>query len=144
MINSKDNRMTPTKPTLIVDAFIKKENKYLAVKRKKIEDGTWETPGGRVEFGERIEDALKREIKEETGFNVEIGKFLGWGEGLNCPHKDGFGVHRFILYFDCEIVSGELRIGSEEAYKHKWVTWNEFKKLKPLSRPIKDFFNRFG
>jgi len=133
----------PIKPTLIIDAFIKKDNKYLAVKRKKMEDGTWETPGGRVEFGERIEYALRREIKEEVGVNIKINKFLGWGEGLDCLHKSGIKVHRFILFFDCEMVSGELRIDNKEAYTHKWVTWNEFKKLNPLSKPIKDFFNRF-
>jgi ADP-ribose pyrophosphatase YjhB (NUDIX family) len=133
------------KPTLIVDAFIKKGNEYLAVKRgKKIEVGRWETPGGRVEFGERIEHALKREIKEEHNVNVKINKFLGWGEGLNCPHVGGIKVHRFILYFECEIVSGELTYNNEEMSDHKWVTWNEFKKLKPLSKPIKDFFKNYG
>ena len=132
------------RPHLIVDAFIKKDNEYLAVKRKAIEEGTWETPGGRVEFGERIEDALKREIKEEVGIKIKINKFLGWGEGLDCCHEDGFKVHRFILYFECGILSDELKVDDEEASDHKWVTWNEFKELKPLSEPIKDFFKRFG
>jgi len=135
----------PQIPILVVDAFVKKDNKYLAVKRGiAVEVGAWETPGGRVEFGEKIEDALIREIKEEVEVNIKINKFLGWGEGLNCLHKDGFKVHRFVLYFDCEIVSGELQIDNEEASDYKWVTWDEFKKLKPLSEPIKDFFKRFG
>ena len=132
------------RPQLIVDAFIKKNNKYLAIKRKAIEPGTWETPGGRVEFGERVKDALKREINEEVGVNIKINKFLGWGEGLNCPHVDGSPRHRFILYFECKVLSGELQIGKRESSTHKWVTWNEFKKLRPLSKPIKDFFDRFG
>ena len=133
------------RPHLVVDAFIKKNNKYLAIKRgRAVEVGTWETPGGRVEFRERIKDALKREIKEETGIKIKINKFLGWGEGLDCPHKNGFKIHRFVLYFDCEIVSGELRLENKELSDHNWVTWDEFKKLNPLSKPIKDFFNRFG
>lgn len=132
------------KPSLIADAFIKMDNKYLAIKRRAMEAGTWETPGGRVEFGERIEDALKREIKEEVGVDIKINKILGWGEGLDCQHKDGFIAHRFVLYFDCEIVSGELRYDNEEISEYKWVTWNEFKELKPLSKPMKDFFERFG
>jgi ADP-ribose pyrophosphatase YjhB (NUDIX family) len=135
----------PEKPVLIVDAFIKKNNKYLAIKRgREVEVGRWETPGGRVEFGEKTEHALIREIKEEHNVDIKINKFLGWGEGLNCSHKSGFKVHRFVLYFDCEIMYGELKYDNEEISDHKWVTWNEFKKLKPLSKPIKDFFNKFG
>lgn len=138
--------MEPPKiPILIVDAFIKKNNKYLAIKRaKNVEVGTWEVPGGKVGLNEGIENALKREIKEELGIGIKINKFLGWGEGFNCPTEYGFKIHRFVLYFDCEIVSGKLRYDNEEISDHKWVTWDEFKKLKPLSKPIKDFFNKFG
>jgi len=140
--------MKPPKiPRLVVDAFIKKDNKYLAIKRARerpVERGSWETPGGRVDFGERVKDALKREIKEELNVKIKINKFLGWGEGLKCPGKGGFIIHRFVLYFDCEIVSGELRCDDYEISEYKWVTWNEFKKLRPLSTPIKDFFKRFG
>ena len=109
-----------------------------------MEVGTWEVPGGRVNFGETIENALIREIREETCLKIKINKFLGYGQGLSCPHKDGTTRHRFILYFECDIASGKLKLNEYEAKEHKWVTWNEFKKLKPLSKPIKDFFNRFG
>jgi len=135
----------PKTPILIVDAFIKKNNKYLAIKRaKNVEVGTWETPGGKVNVNERVEDALIREIREELGVNIKINKFLGWGQGFNCFHKSGVYIHRFILYFECSIVSRKLNIDNTEVKEYKWVTWNEFKKLKPLSKPIKDFFNRFG
>jgi len=146
MINLKDNRMIPPKrPILIVDAFIKKDDKYLAIKRaKNVEVGTWEVPGGKVDLNEKVEDALKREIKEELGINIKINKFIGWGQGFNCLHESGHTDHRFVLYFECEIVSGELRLDGIEAKESKWATWNEFKKLKPLSKPIKDFFSRFG
>jgi len=132
-------------PRLVVDAFIKKDDKYLAIKRNPpVETGSWETPGGRVELGERVEDTLIREIKEELNVEIKINKFLGWGEGLNCPNEYGIKLHRFVLYFDCEIVSGGLELDTKEISEHKWVTWDEFKKLKPLSGPIKDFFARFG
>ena len=132
-------------PILIVNAFIKKEDKYLAIKRaKEVEVGCWETPGGRVEPNEKVEDALKREIKEELNVEVKINKFLGFGEGINCSSKFGVDVHRFVLYFECEIVSGNIKFDQEEISDHKWVTLEEFKKLKPLSKPIQDFFNKFG
>jgi len=135
----------PYWPQLIVDAFIKKNGKYLAIKRvKNVEVGTWEVPGGRVKFGEKVEDALIREIKEETGLKIKIKKFLGYGQGLKCPHENGTTRHRFILYFECEVISGKLKLDEYEAKEYRWITWDEFKKLKPLSIPIKNFFNHFG
>jgi 8-oxo-dGTP diphosphatase len=138
--------MKPPKiPILIVDAFIKKNKKYLVIKRaKNVEVGTWETPGGKVDSNERLEDALKREIEEELGIRIKINKFLGWGQGFNCYHKKGYYIHRFVLYFECLITSGKLRVGGTEFKEYKWVTWKEFKKIKPLSKPIKDFFKNFG
>jgi 8-oxo-dGTP diphosphatase len=132
------------KPTLIVNAFIEKDGRFLATKRASpgMEIGTWETPGGRVDFGERVEHALLREIEEETGLKVKIRKFIGWGQGLNCPHTDGFSADRFVLYFLSEIDWGELKIDPKEASDYRWVTPEEFRKLKPLSKPIKDFFDR--
>ena len=135
----------PKRPILIVDAFIKRNNRYLAIRRaKNVEIGTWETPGGKVNLNERVEDALKREIREELGVDIKINKFLGWGEGFNCPTEFGFKIHRFVLYFDCEMISGELKLDGIEVKEYKWVTRDEFKKLRPLSKPIKDFFDRFG
>jgi ADP-ribose pyrophosphatase YjhB (NUDIX family) len=135
----------PERPVLIVDAFIKKDDKYMAIKRaKNVEVGTWETPGGKVELNERVEDALKREMKEELGIKIKINRFLGWGQGFNCLHEKGYVAHRFILYFECSILSGRLKIDEAESKEYKWVTWKEFKKLKTLSKPIKDFFKNFG
>lgn len=131
------------KPTLIVNAFIEKDGNFLAIRRAPgMETGTWETPGGRVELGEGAEDALLREIEEETGLRVKIKKFLGWGQGLDCQHADGFSTDRFVLYFDCEIISGELKTDPKDTSEYKWVTLEEFKKLEPLSKPIKDFFDK--
>ncbi|UCD07231.1 MAG: NUDIX domain-containing protein [Candidatus Aenigmatarchaeota archaeon] len=135
--------MERKRPNLIVDAFIEKDGKFLAIKRSSaVEVGSWETPGGRVDVGERVEDALVREMEEETGLKVRIKRFLGWGEGFDCPHQDGYLCQRFVLYFLCDVASGELKIDPGEALEYKWVTPEEFKKLEPLSKPIKDFFDK--
>lgn len=54
--------------------IIKHENKILLVNTKS--SGKWFFPGGGVEIGERLEDALKREIMEESGIEIEVEKFL--------------------------------------------------------------------
>ena len=60
-----------------VKAIIEKDNKILFIKRsskyKNLEDA-WDIPGGRLEFGEEPEDGLRREIKEETGFELDTIK----------------------------------------------------------------------
>lgn len=67
-------------------AFIVHEGKVLVVREAKYENGTnvgrFGIPGGRAEKGERFDDALRREAKEETGLEIEIGEPLyvqEWG-----------------------------------------------------------------
>lgn len=63
---------------VIVSVAIKKDRKYLLVKEVKKEiKGLWNFPAGKVEFGEGLFDAAKREAKEETGFDCEITGLTG-------------------------------------------------------------------
>ena len=64
--------------TLTVDAIIPFEGKIVLIKRKNepFKD-RYALPGGIVEYGERVEEALVREVKEETGLDVEIYRIVG-------------------------------------------------------------------
>jgi 8-oxo-dGTP diphosphatase len=70
--------MAQTKtPAVTVDALIERDGKILLIKRKNEPfSGSWALPGGFVEYGETVEEALHREIAEETGLKVEISSLF--------------------------------------------------------------------
>ncbi|SFC12039.1 NUDIX hydrolase [Butyrivibrio sp. YAB3001] len=72
----------------------------------------WEYPGGMVEPGETLQDALIREIKEETGADVEITGFIGVCKNIQ---KDVVNID-----FSCKYIGGELAT-SDESLHVKWV-----------------------
>ena len=74
----------------------------------------WEFPGGQVEEGESIIEALQREIKEESGVNASIGSLVGIYSNISTPQKLMFG-------FLGDYVSGELST-SDESLETRWVT----------------------
>lgn len=68
----------PKTPILSTDGILLERGKILMVKRDiKPFCGYWTLPGGKVEYGERVEEAIKREMKEELGVSVRIKKLIG-------------------------------------------------------------------
>ena len=66
------------RPLITVDAVIERDEKILLIKRKNEPfEGVWALPGGFVEYGESTEDAVKREVKEETNLELSIKSLLG-------------------------------------------------------------------
>lgn len=100
-------------------AFIlnEKNELLLQLRNKAPEKEYWSIPGGRVELFETFEEAVKREVKEETGADVEVIRLLGI-----CDHiiKDE-ERHWVSPSYLCKIVSGEPRI--MEPTKHLDMKW---------------------
>jgi 8-oxo-dGTP diphosphatase len=70
-------RKYPSRPIVGVGAVILREDKVLLVRRGTSPmRGEWTLPGGVVELGETLQQAVRREIKEETGLNIEVGPLL--------------------------------------------------------------------
>jgi ADP-ribose pyrophosphatase YjhB (NUDIX family) len=74
-------------PVIAVGAVVVKDGTLLMVRRKNEPgQGLWSIPGGRLELGEYISAAVAREVKEETGLDVEVLELLGIFEVPGDPH----------------------------------------------------------
>ncbi len=109
-------------PVLGVSALLMRDGAVLLVRRSRGPfAGCWSLPGGKVEAGESLEDALRREVREETGLEVDVGPLAGIREQL--PGR-GTAGHYVIVVFRCELTRGELRAG-DDAEAAEWVPLDE-------------------
>jgi ADP-ribose pyrophosphatase YjhB (NUDIX family) len=108
----------PTHPQLAVSAAIFRGGKVLLVRRARSPaKGFYSLPGGRVEFGESLHQALTREVDEETGLAIEIAGLAGWREVL--PSTGGAG-HYLIMSFAARWVAREPVL-NEELDDFRWL-----------------------
>ena len=110
--------------------LIRKGNSFLVTRRAPDDDYMpeyWDVPGGTLDFGEDLLDALKREIKEEIGLKVKIGPVISVCGYLSNPSR-----HQFQITYACEYISGEINLDLAEHDEYRWVTIKELGKLKRI------------
>ncbi|MBR2120179.1 MAG: NUDIX hydrolase [Afipia sp.] len=108
-----------TGPQLAVSAGIFRDGKILLVRRaREPAKGVYTFPGGRVEFGESLHEALAREVREETGLKIEIVGLIGYREAL--PPRTGGHGHFVVLPFAARWVANEVAL-NEELDDAKWL-----------------------
>lgn len=120
----------PIQPVLI--GIIRKDGKYLLTKRmeRDPEDSQfhdiWQLPGGGLEWGELVEDALRREMREELGIEVNIIGLLP----KIFENVRGRLWHGIFLCYLCEMQSDDSLINlNEEASEYGWYTPEQVTKL---------------
>ncbi len=98
------------KPSLTVDGLVKKNDQILLIKRKNPPfEGEYALPGGFVEYGEKAEESVVREVREETGLKTEVDSLL---DVYSSPDRDPRG-HMISSVFVLDLVGGELEGASD-------------------------------
>jgi mutator protein MutT len=107
-------------PEVAVGAIVVDHDRLLLVRRGRgPAQGAWSLPGGRVELGETLAEAVTRELREETGLEGLCGPFVGWAELLFDDH------HSVVLDFEVTVVGDEEPVAGDDAAEVRWVDLHE-------------------
>jgi 8-oxo-dGTP diphosphatase len=105
------------------------ENRVLLIRRGQPPlIGEWSLPGGVLECGETLREAVAREAREETGLVVQTGEMLGVYERVIRDDEGRVRYHYVLIDFLCRPISGDLKAGSDAA-DVRWFTRDELPAL---------------
>jgi len=131
----------PEHPMVGVGAIIVQDGKILIVRRgSEPGKGKWSVPGGLVELGETVEQAVVREVREECGLDVEVDKLIDIVDSMTFDKNGRLKYHFIILDFFVKIKGGKLRPG-DDAKEALWVPLEEVENY-DLTKTFKEFLKR--
>jgi 8-oxo-dGTP diphosphatase len=112
------------RPEICVGAVAVDSDRLLLVRRGHgPAAGEWAVPGGRVERGETIAEAVVRELREETGLDGVCGPLIGWVERLGHDH------HFVILDFEVTVLGDDHPVPGDDAAEAAWVELHQVAEL---------------
>jgi len=125
--------MTQKQSTIVVAIIRNDAGDVLLAKRNQPQTpeihGKWEFAGGGVNFGEDPTDSLKREVREEIGIDVEVGRLLPKVISDIQKFDNGDELQVLVLSYECRIISGVPKSTDEEVGEVKFFSIDEIKKL---------------
>jgi mutator protein MutT len=114
MTERTDSRQYPERPIVGVGAVIVSAGKVLLVKRRyEPLAGRWSIPGGTLELGETLETGVAREMREETGLEIEIGPVIEVFDRIIFDADRRVRYHFVLVDYLCWPDGGELQAGSD-------------------------------
>jgi len=129
-------KLHPGKDFIGIGVFaliLNNKNQILLLKRNN--KNYWERPGGKIEYGENIFSALKREILEETGIQIKTINKLNNPIYIN--EEINYKEHWIGLQYVVQYKSGKAKIMEPEIYEDiKWFDINKLPKIHPTSKKV--------
>ena len=126
------------RPEICVSAVVVEDGRLLLVRRGRgAAAGEWALPGGRIERGETIAEAVVREVAEETGLQGVCGEFVGWSEVI-VPE-----IHAVILTFRVHLFGFEEPAAGDDADEAQWVRETEVAELRIVAG-LSEFLHDHG
>jgi mutator protein MutT len=124
-----------------VGAVIICDGKFLLEKRKSEPGkGKWSIPGGLVELGETVEQTVIREVREETGLEVEKPEHIDIVDNIIRDQNGEIEYHFVIIDYSVKLKGGTVKAASD-AEELRWVTFDEVEKY-DLTKTFREFFQR--
>lgn len=97
--------------------------------QKRGNSGKWGFPGGAIELGETPEDAAIREVREETGLDVEIESLIGIYTDSDMKYPNGDEAHSICIAYKLKPVEGQLTCDNEETIQLRYFSLDELPKM---------------
>ena len=115
------------RPLVGVGVVVIDQGRILLVRRGgEVRKGFWAVPGGKARWGEPLAETARREVKEETGLEVELGSVIWVGDGMGDDHPPD---HHFALIdFAARVVGGTLQ-AADDAAEARFVPLDEARSL---------------
>jgi mutator protein MutT len=125
-------------PEVCVGAIAVADDQLLMIRRGHgPAGGLWSLPGGRVELGETLAEAVVRELAEETGLEALCDQFVGWVERI------GQDYHFLILDFAVTVISTDAPKAGDDAAEAGWVPLVHVASM-PLVDGLAEFLHEHG
>ncbi len=131
-------REYPEMPQVGVGAAIVKDDRILLVQRGREPGcGLWALPGGRLELGETVKEAVEREVMEECGLVIILGEVLAVVDMIQRDEDGRVRFHYVLVDFLATPAGGELTVGSD-ILDARWVSEEELDELEmpPRARDV--------
>ncbi len=142
-----DSRAYPDRPYLAASAAIIRDGRVLIVRRaRKPANGVYTLPGGVVEAGETLAEAVTREVREETGLEIAPVALAGFREVILRDGGNQVSRHFVILSFAARWISGDTEL-NDELDDARWLRPAEIEGLKTtegLAEIVTAAFERLG